>query len=104
MFAEHEGLNGIRIHVGLFYNLGNQSGGIQSGAGAQHAAFWEAKAFGDLSGNDVAWVADVENHAVETGFANAVHPGVNGGNRELQLSGPIVGSQEQLNVTGAVND
>ena len=53
VFAEHEGLNGIRIHIGLFYNLGNQSGGIQSGAGAQYAALWEAKAVSDFSGNDV---------------------------------------------------
>ena len=92
------------IHAGLTGQSAEKAGGVKTGAGAEHAALGQAQPQRQLTGDDIAGVGDVDEHAVKAAGLDPFRVAPDGGDGEIHLGHPVVGVPQQLDLAHAVDD
>ena len=103
VLTQHVAGDGLVVDAGLPRQCAQQAGGVQTGAGAEHAAPGQTHAQRQLVGHDVAGVGDVDKHAVKAALLDLVGIAPHGGNGEIHLRQTVMGLQ-QLDFANAVDD
>ena len=103
VLTQHVAGDGLVVDAGLPRQCAQQAGGVQTGAGAEHAAPGQTHAQRQLAGHDVAGVGDVDKHAVKAALLDLVGIAPHGGNGEIHLRQTVMGLQ-QLDFAHAVDD
>ena len=92
------------IHAGLAGQRAQQAGGVEAGAGAEHAAAGKTQTLRQLIGDDVAGVGDVDEDTVKAAVLDLLDIAAHGGDGELHLGHAVGVAAQKVDLADAVDD
>ena len=92
------------VNAGLARERAEQTRGVEPRAGAEHAALGKTDVQRELTGDDVAGVGDVDEHAVKAACLELLGVAAHGGNGKVHLGHAVMCAAQQLDLADAVDD